>query len=55
MLFRPHVGHRRNRWVNPYGHALVGFTRGDSNGADYNAIDYSALTFGPGGEVGRKV
>jgi len=55
LLFGPHIAYHRNRWVNPFTHALVGFTRGDANGPNYTVIDRSAFTFGVGGGVDLKV
>ncbi|MGH9378770.1 MAG: outer membrane beta-barrel protein [Terriglobia bacterium] len=55
LLFGPHFTYRRNPWVNPFAHVLVGFTRGDANGPFFTVINRSAFTFGVGGGVDIKI
>lgn len=57
LLFGPHFAYHRNRWVNPYAHVLLGFTRGDGNSwfSESGVIDRSGFTFGIGGGVDVKI
>ena len=57
LLFGPHFAYNGNRWVNPYAHVLLGFTRGDANDglSESGVIDRSAFTFGIGGGVDVKI
>ena len=58
LLFGPHFAYHGNRWVNPYAHVLLGFTRGDATGPSFSesgVIDRSGFTIGIGGGVDVKI
>ena len=58
LLFGPHFAYHGNRWMNPYAHVLLGFTRGDATGPSFSesgVIDRSGFTIGIGGGVDVKI
>lgn len=55
LLFGPHFAWHGNGWVSPFGHILLGVTRGYVNGLNYSVIGRSAFTVGVGGGVDVKV
>lgn len=54
-LFGPHFAWHGNKWVSPFGHVLLGVTRGVTAGPSYTNIERSAFTLGAGGGVDVKV
>jgi len=55
LLFGPHFAWHGNRWVSPFGHVLLGVTRGFTYGGNDTSIERSAFTAGFGGGVDVKV
>jgi hypothetical protein len=54
-LFGPHFAWHGNSRISPFGHVLLGVTRGDTSGPNYTVIGRSAFTLGLGGGVDVKV
>lgn len=55
LLFGPHFAYHGNPRISPFGHVLLGVTRGIANGPTFADIGRSAFTLGVGGGVDVKV